>query len=267
MLSYALLKGARLGYLDAKHGAAGRRAYAGMLKEFIEVDAAGVVNIHHVCQVAGLGGDPEKESLSRRHLPVLRHREDPQQRPQGGGPLHLRQPGNGASSKEVIQVLTRRFESGHTIRETLAFGLPRRIGMSQRKTSVFRAILALACVAAAGGAGAQDYRGSIAGTITDSSGGVLPGATVVVTNEGTRVAATVVTDAKGYYRVLYLNSGTYTVSGTHRRVQDLGAHGRPGAGGRRRHHGHGPRRGRSVGSRSRSSPRPPSSTPPASPGR
>jgi unsaturated rhamnogalacturonyl hydrolase len=61
MLSYALLKGARLGYLDAKHGAAGKRAYAGMLKEFIEVDADGVVNIHRVCQVAGLGGDPEKE--------------------------------------------------------------------------------------------------------------------------------------------------------------------------------------------------------------
>ena len=61
MLSYALQKGARLGYLDAKHGAAGQRAYAGMLKEFIEVDADGVVNIHHVCQVAGLGGDPEKE--------------------------------------------------------------------------------------------------------------------------------------------------------------------------------------------------------------
>ena len=33
-----------------------------MLKEFIEVDTAGVVNIHHVCQVAGLGGDPEKEN-------------------------------------------------------------------------------------------------------------------------------------------------------------------------------------------------------------
>ena len=35
-----------------------------MLKEFIEVDIKndryGIVNMHHVCEVAGLGGDPEK---------------------------------------------------------------------------------------------------------------------------------------------------------------------------------------------------------------
>jgi unsaturated rhamnogalacturonyl hydrolase len=58
MFSYALLKGARLGYLQAKNAEAGRRAYAGILSEFIEADAAGQVQIHRVCQVAGLGGDP-----------------------------------------------------------------------------------------------------------------------------------------------------------------------------------------------------------------
>ena len=60
MFSYALLKGARLGYLDCTYAGAGRRAYRGVLREFIEVDKDGVVNIHHVCEVAGLGGDPEK---------------------------------------------------------------------------------------------------------------------------------------------------------------------------------------------------------------
>jgi rhamnogalacturonyl hydrolase YesR/beta-xylosidase/lysophospholipase L1-like esterase len=60
MFSFALLKGSRLGYLDAKYGQAGRRAYEGVLKELIEVDKDGLVNIHRVCQVAGLGGDPEK---------------------------------------------------------------------------------------------------------------------------------------------------------------------------------------------------------------
>jgi unsaturated rhamnogalacturonyl hydrolase len=60
MLSFALLRGARMGYLDRKYGEAGRRAYEGILKEFVEVDAAGEVHIHRVCQVAGLGGDPER---------------------------------------------------------------------------------------------------------------------------------------------------------------------------------------------------------------
>jgi rhamnogalacturonyl hydrolase YesR/beta-xylosidase/lysophospholipase L1-like esterase len=60
MFSFALLKGARLGYLDAKYRDAGRRAYEGVLRQFIEVDKDGLVNIHHVCEVAGLGGDPEK---------------------------------------------------------------------------------------------------------------------------------------------------------------------------------------------------------------
>jgi len=60
MFTFALLKAARHGYIDAKYRDIGRRAYAGVLKQFIEVDGDGVVNIHHVCEVAGLGGDPEK---------------------------------------------------------------------------------------------------------------------------------------------------------------------------------------------------------------
>jgi unsaturated rhamnogalacturonyl hydrolase len=61
MLTYALLKASRLGYLDAKYGAVGRRAYAGMLKEFMVTNPDGTVTMNRVCQVAGLGGDPEKE--------------------------------------------------------------------------------------------------------------------------------------------------------------------------------------------------------------
>jgi hypothetical protein len=58
---------------------------------------------------------------------------------------------------------------------------------------------------------AQDFRGAISGTITDASGGVLPGVTVSVTNTETNVATTAVTDSKGFYQVRYLNSGTYSV--------------------------------------------------------
>ena len=108
MLSFALLKAARLGYIDAKYGDAGRRAYDGMLKEFIEVDKDGLVNIHRVCQVAGLGGDPEKgETLPRRHLRLLRHRKNPQQRPQGRGAVHLRESGDGATVNRRVTLTSR----------------------------------------------------------------------------------------------------------------------------------------------------------------
>ncbi|HJQ37495.1 MAG TPA: pectinesterase family protein [Thermoanaerobaculia bacterium] len=60
MLAFALLKSTRLGYIDPKYRANARRAYDGILKQFIEVDSDGVVNITKVCAVAGLGGDPEK---------------------------------------------------------------------------------------------------------------------------------------------------------------------------------------------------------------
>jgi len=61
-------------------------------------------------------------------------------------------------------------------------------------------------------AGAQDFRGTIEGTVTDSTGGVLPGVTVTVTNTATSVEQHVVTDEAGRYRVLYLNPGSYTVA-------------------------------------------------------
>jgi unsaturated rhamnogalacturonyl hydrolase len=61
MFAYTFLKGARLGYLDQKYGDVGRRAYEGALKEFVAVSPVGLAEIHKVCAVAGLGGDPEKE--------------------------------------------------------------------------------------------------------------------------------------------------------------------------------------------------------------
>jgi unsaturated rhamnogalacturonyl hydrolase len=58
MFSYTLLKAARLGYIDAKYAQFGKRAYEGILKEFIEADKSGEVHIHRGCQGAGLGPDP-----------------------------------------------------------------------------------------------------------------------------------------------------------------------------------------------------------------
>ena len=58
---------------------------------------------------------------------------------------------------------------------------------------------------------AQDFRGAVSGTVTDASGGVLPGVTVTVKNVDTNVATTTVTDDRGAYSVRYLNAGTYSV--------------------------------------------------------
>lgn len=52
---------------------------------------------------------------------------------------------------------------------------------------------------------------SINGTVTDSSGAVLPGATVVITNTATGVAKTAQTSSAGTYTVTDLIPGTYTV--------------------------------------------------------
>jgi hypothetical protein len=84
--------------------------------------------------------------------------------------------------------------------------------MSDRLFHAFRAALltAVALVSAAA-AGAQDFRGSILGLVSDAQGGAIPGASVTVTNLATNVATTVVTDASGRYRVPYLNSGSYSV--------------------------------------------------------
>ena len=58
---------------------------------------------------------------------------------------------------------------------------------------------------------AQDFRGAVAGTVSDATGGVLPGVTVTVTNVETSVATVAVTDSNGYYQVRYLPGGSYSV--------------------------------------------------------
>ncbi|MBZ5505477.1 MAG: carboxypeptidase regulatory-like domain-containing protein [Acidobacteriia bacterium] len=58
----------------------------------------------------------------------------------------------------------------------------------------------------------QDATGRIVGTVTDSSGAVIPGAHVVVTNPATHVSRETETDGSGAYQVLSLPIGDYTVS-------------------------------------------------------
>jgi rhamnogalacturonyl hydrolase YesR len=55
MFTYFLAKGVNRGYLDSKYAQVARRAYAGMVRDFILVDATDAVSLGSNCQVAGLG--------------------------------------------------------------------------------------------------------------------------------------------------------------------------------------------------------------------
>jgi hypothetical protein len=63
--------------------------------------------------------------------------------------------------------------------------------------------------------GAQDATGRIAGTISDPTGAVIPGAKVSVMNTATRVSRNTASDREGYYQVLALPIGNYTVTTEH----------------------------------------------------
>src|SRR6266567_3036650 len=54
--------------------------------------------------------------------------------------------------------------------------------------------------------------GSILGTVTDASGALIPGATVVITNIETGITKRVDADSTGYFQVLALVRGLYSVT-------------------------------------------------------
>ena len=58
---------------------------------------------------------------------------------------------------------------------------------------------------------AQTTTGTITGTVTDASGGVMPGVTVTMTHVQTSRAETAVTDAGGRYASMPLQLGEYRV--------------------------------------------------------
>lgn len=60
-------------------------------------------------------------------------------------------------------------------------------------------------------AGAQVDTATIRGTVTDSSGAVLPGTTVTITHEGQGFALSTVTREDGTYIFTPVRTGTYTV--------------------------------------------------------
>jgi len=81
------------------------------------------------------------------------------------------------------------------------------------RLSRFSALLALAVfIAAAVTAYAQGTTSRLVGTVTDASGGVIPGATVTLAHEGTGVSFTTTTSEGGTYSFEALQVGLYTVT-------------------------------------------------------
>jgi len=80
----------------------------------------------------------------------------------------------------------------------------------RRSFYVLGVLVALAV--AAWGTRGQNVNASLSGTVTDSSGAVVAGATVTAANEGTELSRTAVSDARGIYVLNVLPVGSYTLT-------------------------------------------------------
>src|SRR5215468_5017757 len=72
-------------------------------------------------------------------------------------------------------------------------------------------VVCLSAIASAALAQSQLGAGSIIGTVSDSNGAVISGATVTITNSGTRLARTLTTGGSGQFSAPALPVGEYSV--------------------------------------------------------
>src|SRR3989442_15852909 len=72
----------------------------------------------------------------------------------------------------------------------------------------WRLLMIVACALAPGVSLAQQDQGVITGRVTDASGAVLPGVTIVATRVATGVASQAVTTAEGLYTIPALAVGS-----------------------------------------------------------
>ena len=77
MFVYALAKAVNKGYIDSKFLNVAEKGYDGILKHFIEVSEAGIVDIHKGCSVAGLGGDPYRDGSYEYYINEKIRSNDP----------------------------------------------------------------------------------------------------------------------------------------------------------------------------------------------
>ena len=85
--------------------------------------------------------------------------------------------------------------------------------MKLRISLLVTLVVAAFCLVASPTAQAQNLYAAIHGTVTDSTGAVVPNAKVTVVNVGTNIARTATSDSKGYYVLPQLEvGGPYTVT-------------------------------------------------------
>src|SRR3984885_6156285 len=80
------------------------------------------------------------------------------------------------------------------------------------KGSVLAAIIICLGVLFVPIANAQVLYGTLTGTVSDTTGAVIPNASVLLSNQGTAEVRTLTTNAQGEYAALNLPPGTYTVT-------------------------------------------------------
>lgn len=85
---------------------------------------------------------------------------------------------------------------------------------SRRFSSGLAFLCALVFFLAATSGHAQEFRGTISGAVTDTSGAVVPGATIVAREEQTGAVSHTVSDAAGQYAIPFLLPGTYDITAT-----------------------------------------------------
>jgi hypothetical protein len=83
---------------------------------------------------------------------------------------------------------------------------------SYYKRTLFITTILLGIALCCSTAMAQSGAGSIQGTVTDSTGAVIPGASVHVVNQGTGIATDTKSNAVGFYQIPDLFTGTYVVT-------------------------------------------------------
>jgi len=86
-----------------------------------------------------------------------------------------------------------------------------RIGLAVRCLALF--ILA-ACLGSLSISAQSTTQGAISGTVLDSSGAAIPGATISIQNTATGFTVTLAADSSGFYKAPLLEPGTYSVSVT-----------------------------------------------------
>lgn len=68
MFVYALARSINKGYINADYRANARKGYAGLVKEFVQKDAAGYMHYTKAVAVGGLGGSPGRDGSYRYYL-------------------------------------------------------------------------------------------------------------------------------------------------------------------------------------------------------